>query len=98
MPRSIETWRLEAFYGSAIACGPPWRYARIVSLLKRAERIAGKFQNPVPTDMGGLGMMLKLLPQLLTNREERKPKTPLGPFSTDASIYSTPPASGLRVT
>lgn len=67
-------------------------------MLKRAERKGRKFQNPVPTSVGGLGIAFKVLPLYLTNREERVPKEPLGPFRTDAAVYRTPPRSGLRVT
>jgi L-ascorbate metabolism protein UlaG (beta-lactamase superfamily) len=66
--------------------------------LRRAERVGKKFMNPVPTDVGGLKTIVKVLQLFLTNREERVPKRPLGPFYTDASVYATPPASGLRVT
>ena len=39
-----------------------------------------------------------MLPQFLSNKEERVPRVPLGPFRTDAAVYTTPPASGLRIT
>jgi L-ascorbate metabolism protein UlaG (beta-lactamase superfamily) len=68
------------------------------SLLQRAKKIGNKFQNPVPVTIGGPRMMLKLLPEFLTNKAETEPKAPLGPFTTDDSVYSTEPASGLRVT
>lgn len=42
--------------------------------------------------------MLKILWQFLTTDNEREPKKQLGPFHTDASIYNTPPATGLRIT
>jgi len=67
-------------------------------MLKRAEKQGRKFLNPVETRVGGIDMMWKILPLYLTNKEERVPKVPLGPFRTDASVYATPPASGLRVT
>ena len=51
-----------------------------------------------PDAMGGLGLIFKVLPKMLTNRAERVPRQPLGPFRTDAAVYATPPASGLRVT
>ena len=69
-----------------------------MGMLQRAEKVGQKFQNPVPTAIGGFGLALKLLPQFLTNRAERVPSLPLGPFRTDAAVYATPPASGLRVT
>jgi L-ascorbate metabolism protein UlaG (beta-lactamase superfamily) len=64
----------------------------------RAEKIGDIFQNPIETHIGGFGMMFKILPLYLTNKEERFPKNPLGPFKTDVSLYQQPPASGLRVT
>lgn len=69
-----------------------------VSMLKQSQRIAGKFQNPVPTKLGGLSMMFKLLPLYFSNKEERVPKSPLGPFRTEASLYTEAPPTGLRIT
>lgn len=48
--------------------------------------------------MGGFGMIFKILPLYLSNRAETEPKSPLGPFSTEAALYEQNPASGLRVT
>lgn len=42
--------------------------------------------------------MFKVGLAYLRNRKERTPKMPLGPFQTDAHIYETPPATGLRMT
>ncbi len=67
-------------------------------ILKPAVRLGKRFQNPVPTSVGGLSIMFKVLPLYFTNKEERTPKQQLGPFHTDPRIYETPPASGLRVT
>jgi L-ascorbate metabolism protein UlaG (beta-lactamase superfamily) len=58
----------------------------------------GKFQNPVPTRVGGFSMIFKILPLYLSNKEERVPREPLGPFRTDARIYASQPDGGLRVT
>ncbi len=58
----------------------------------------GKFQNPVPTSVGDLSMIWKLLPLYFKNKEEKTPRQALGPFRTDARIYAMPPMSGLRVT
>ena len=69
-----------------------------MSWLKPAEKRGLKFEPPVPTAIGGLRMMLKVLPLMLKNKAEREPKVPLGPFRTDPSAYAAPPASGLRVT
>src|SRR5580765_6970880 len=68
------------------------------SLLKRAERVDERFVNPIPTTVGGWNTLWKALPLYLSNKEEKIPKARLGPFHTDASVYTTPPASGLRVT
>jgi L-ascorbate metabolism protein UlaG (beta-lactamase superfamily) len=68
------------------------------TLLRRAEKVGRHYQNPVPTGMGGFGLMFKLLPRFLFARKGREPVHPLGPFRTDLSIYATRPASGLRVT
>jgi L-ascorbate metabolism protein UlaG (beta-lactamase superfamily) len=67
-------------------------------ILKPAVRLGKRFQNPVPTSVGDLSIMFKVLPLYLTNKEERTPKRKLGPFHTDPRIYLTPAASGLRVT
>jgi L-ascorbate metabolism protein UlaG (beta-lactamase superfamily) len=48
--------------------------------------------------VGGFGMAIKVLKLFLTNKEERIPRCPLGPFRTDTKIYQQPPASGLRIT
>jgi len=69
-----------------------------VSYLKRAEKKGRRYLNPVPTTVGGFSTVFKVLPLYLENRELVEPKRPLGPFRTDASVYATPPASGLRVT
>ena len=69
-----------------------------MKLLQRAERVGRKYQNPVPTKLGGLKLMLQILPQYLTNKAETAPRKPLGPFRTDRTIYEAGPAGGLRVT
>ncbi len=66
--------------------------------LKRAEKDGRKFLNPVPTTMAGFGTIFKVLPLYFSNKAESEPKTPLGPFRTDASLYATEPKTGLRVT
>lgn len=68
------------------------------SMISAAVQQDGKFQNPVPTQVGGLSTIFKLLPQLLTNKEERVPVTPLGPFRTDPRVYTMQSESGMRVT
>ncbi len=68
------------------------------SFLRPAAKANGKFVNPVPTELFGLSLALKVLLMYLRNREERVPKTSLGPFHTNLATYSTAPSSGLRVT
>jgi L-ascorbate metabolism protein UlaG (beta-lactamase superfamily) len=63
-----------------------------------ARKLGRKFQNPVETQMGGFSMLPKVLKLYLMNKEERVPRKPLGPFSTDPRTYQRPPASGLRLT
>ncbi len=72
--------------------------ARTTTMLKRAEKDGRKFLNPVTTAVGGLKIAFKALPEFLFSKGERTPRTALGPFHTDAAVYATPPASGLRVT
>jgi L-ascorbate metabolism protein UlaG (beta-lactamase superfamily) len=67
-------------------------------ILHRAQKMGAQFQNPIDTQIGGPRMMLKILPQYLSNKEERFPKHPLGPFKTDVTVYQQPPRTGLRVT
>jgi len=69
-----------------------------MTMLKQSEKQKGKFQNPVLTQVGGLSTIFKVAPLYLTSKEEKSPKEPLGPFHTDAKVYATPPANGLRVT
>lgn len=66
--------------------------------LARATRHGRKYQAPVPTDVGGLRVVIKALPLLLSNREERSPGAPPGPFHTDPATYATAGETGLRVT
>jgi L-ascorbate metabolism protein UlaG (beta-lactamase superfamily) len=69
-----------------------------MGLLRRAEKVDGRYINPVPTTVGGLKLAVRVLPMMIANREEKVPRTRLGPFRTDTSLYAHPPASGLRVT
>jgi L-ascorbate metabolism protein UlaG (beta-lactamase superfamily) len=68
------------------------------TMLQRAKKVGRTYVNPVPTTVGGPGMIFRVLARMLKNRWERVPRRRLGPFRTDAHIYATPPASGLRVT
>lgn len=69
-------------------------------MLARARKQKDQYLNPVPTQVGGLSTMWKVLPEFLFHRNggHREPKKPLGPFRTDAALYATPAATGLRVT
>jgi L-ascorbate metabolism protein UlaG (beta-lactamase superfamily) len=69
-----------------------------MGFLRRAEKVGRKFVNPVPTQVGAGGLIFKVLPRLMFGKEERVPRYPVGPFRTDLSVYTTPPASGLRIT
>src|SRR5215813_3776648 len=69
-----------------------------MTMLRRAIKEGRKFLNPVPTTIGGLGTIFKVLPRFLSNKEEKFPRRPLGPFRTDVSVYGAAPESGLRVT
>jgi L-ascorbate metabolism protein UlaG (beta-lactamase superfamily) len=68
------------------------------TLLKPAVFADGIYQNPVPTDVGGVSLFPKVLWKALTNREQRVPPKPLGPFYTDVSLYRQPPAEDTRIT
>jgi len=61
-------------------------------MLQRAKKVGRTFLNPVPTVIGGLSTIFKVLPHYLTNKAETVPVRALGPFKTDVS------ESGLRVT
>jgi L-ascorbate metabolism protein UlaG (beta-lactamase superfamily) len=69
-----------------------------MTMLRRSTKVGRRFQNPVPTKIGGLSTIFKVLPRFLSNKEEKVPRRPLGPFRTDVGVYATPPVSGLRVT
>jgi L-ascorbate metabolism protein UlaG (beta-lactamase superfamily) len=69
-----------------------------MSLLQPAQLENGLYQNPVPTVMSLNGKVGTMLRRLLFGKEERVPRTPLGPFRTDPAVFATRPASGLRVT
>ena len=66
--------------------------------LRAARKVRGKFQNPVPTKLGTLQLILKAMPLYIKNHEQRTPLISPGPFRTDASMYQTQPESGLRIT
>ena len=63
-----------------------------------AKRVGKRYVNPVPTKVGGLSTIFKVGPRFFFGRAERSPKHQPGPFRTDHRVYSTSPASGLRIT
>jgi len=66
--------------------------------LSPAVRIGNKYQNPVPTQVGGISTIFKVGPRFFTGTAARSPQQPLGPFVTNPSMYQAPPDSGLRIT
>jgi L-ascorbate metabolism protein UlaG (beta-lactamase superfamily) len=78
---------------------PPARLAHPTHMtLTRAAKQGKQFQNPVPTEIGGLSIMFKIGPEFFFGGAKRVPQRPLGPFTTDALVYGSAPATGLRVT
>src|ERR1044072_4662753 len=65
--------------------------------ISRSRKEGRKFVNPIPTRTS-TGSMREIFKEYFTGKQERVPKTPLGPFVTDAGIYKTAPQSGLRIT
>ena len=63
-----------------------------------AKRLGNKFVNPVPTQVGGLSIMLKVGPRLVIGAAARSPKHTPGPFHTDPQVFANSPRSGLRIT
>ena len=69
-----------------------------MAILRRAAKVGQRFSNPVPTKIGGLSTMFKVLPRFLMNKAETVPRRSLGPFTTDLSVFDTASGTGLRVT
>ncbi|AFL86545.1 putative Zn-dependent hydrolase of beta-lactamase fold protein [Terriglobus roseus DSM 18391] len=69
-----------------------------MSFLRPARFENGIYLNPVPTEVGATKHFPTILRRLITGKEERVPRRPLGPFHTDPAIFRTAPASGLRIT
>jgi L-ascorbate metabolism protein UlaG (beta-lactamase superfamily) len=67
-------------------------------LLKSAQRRRRQFLNPVPTQVGGLSTIFRVGPEFFLGTKARSPRGALGPFRTDADIYSVPPSTNLRIT
>lgn len=67
-------------------------------LLEPARRDGRRYLNPEPTKVGGFSLMFKIGPRFFLEAKTRSPCGPLGPFRTDARIYTTSPRSGLRIT
>lgn len=71
---------------------------RTAMLLEPAQRIDRRYLNPVPTKVGGLSLMFKVLSRFLIRAKSRFPDGPLGTFHTGATIYAATPRSGPRIT
>lgn len=69
-----------------------------MSLLNPARLLDGKYQNPVPTQVGGFKIFFTALPRMLFGTGGRTPRPAIAPFRTDPSLYATAPANGLRIT
>lgn len=68
-----------------------------MNTIARSRKEGKKFINPVPTRTS-TGSFGKIFKAYFTGKQERVPRIPLGPFATDASIYSKAAAGGLRIT
>lgn len=66
--------------------------------LVRAESRGKQYLNPVPTKLGGISIMLKVLPRFFVGAAARSPRQTPGPFLTNPRVFDQPPASGLRIT
>jgi L-ascorbate metabolism protein UlaG (beta-lactamase superfamily) len=69
-----------------------------MSTLHTARKEGNKFLNPVPTAVMSQGGMARVLLAYLRNKNEVVPRHKPGPFTTNTSIYQTPPSTGLRIT
>src|SRR5258708_11815068 len=69
-----------------------------MTMLRQSKKVGRRYLNPVLTTVGELSTIFKVLPLYLSNKAEKVPRRPLGPFRTDAFSYLTEPVSGLRVT
>jgi L-ascorbate metabolism protein UlaG (beta-lactamase superfamily) len=69
-----------------------------MKFLHPAIKEGKKYLNPVPTSIETGTNIWGILWKYITNKAETTPKQKLGPFTTDVSVYTKPPASGLRIT
>lgn len=67
-----------------------------MTFIERSRKEGKKYQNPIPTSEAV--KFGKIAYKYFTNKEERTPRVPIGPFPVDAQLYNTAPASGLRIT
>jgi L-ascorbate metabolism protein UlaG (beta-lactamase superfamily) len=69
---------------------------------KPATKLGKHFENPVPTSTGGLSVVFKVAPRMISRMIFQSgtgsPNHPLGPFHTDPRIFAAAPQSGLRIT
>src|SRR3569623_1915581 len=66
--------------------------------LSGARKKGKKFLNPVPTDEAGFDKLIPIFKEYYYYKAENTPKQQLGPFTTDISVFNTPPETGLRIT
>src|SRR5579859_1803813 len=66
--------------------------------LQPAKRLGKRFENPVPTKVGGFSTMFKVGPRFFFGAASRSPRQTPGPFHTDSRVYASPPSTGLRIT
>ena len=68
-----------------------------MSILQPSRKIGNTYQNPIPT-IQTEGGFLPIIWKYITSKEERVPKTPIGPFPVDVNDYNTASSTGLRIT
>src|SRR5216683_1074852 len=91
-------WSMMSCREQDLGLAMAWGIQRDMTMLRQSKKVGRRFLNPVLTTVGELSTIFKVLPLYLSNKAEKVPRRPLGPFRTDAFAYLTEPASGLRVT
>lgn len=77
---------------------PDPRIADVPRLFPPAQKPRNKFLNTVPTVTMRRGSTWHTLRRFVTDKPHTQPGRPLGPFCTNSTLYSSTPASALRVT
>ena len=91
-------WSMMSCREQDLGLATTWGIQRDMTMLRQSKKVGRRYLNPVLTTVGELSTIFKVLPLYLSNKAEKVPRRPLGPFRTDAFAYLTEPASGLRVT